>query len=65
MFGRSDDGNVVETEEEDIIEWTGGALHFGGADTVRTLRWIFRRLTDNNSDRSVGPMVHPSHDVVP
>jgi hypothetical protein len=62
---RPDDGHVVDSEEEDIIKWAGGALYFGGADTVRTLRWIFRRLTDDNSDRSIGPIVHSSHDAVP
>ena len=62
---RPDDGHVVDGEEEDIIKWAGGALYFGGADTVRTLRWIFRRLTDDDTDRSLGPIVHSSHDAVP
>lgn len=62
---RPDDGHVVDAEEEDIIKWAGGALYFGGADTVRTLRRIFRRLTDNISDRRIGPILHSSHDVVP
>ena len=62
---RPDDGHVVDTEEEDIIKWAGGALYFGGADTVRTLRWILCRLTDDNPDRSIGPILHSSHDVVP
>jgi hypothetical protein len=60
-----DDGHVVGSEEEDIIKWAGGTPYFGGADTVRTLRRIFRRLTDDNSDRSISPIIHPSHDVVP
>ena len=43
-----ENGHMVDAEEEDIIKWAGGALYFGGADTVRMLRSIVHRLTDDN-----------------
>ncbi len=43
---RPDNGHVIDAEEEDTVKWASGAMSVGGADTVSTLRYPFRRLAD-------------------